>query len=428
MADRIHVVGAGIAGLAAALAATRRGARGALYEAAPQAGGRCRTVRAADGFDHDNGTHVLFTANRAALGLLEAVGARADWIEPEPEGLPVYDPAAGGLVRIGLSPWSWGSRRLRPAGMVARDLLRLARLALPLGDRPVGSVMAGSALGPAFVEPLTVAVLNTPMEAASSRRLGRALRRLSVPGAARLLVARRGLGPDLVDPALRILARRGCAPATGRRLRGLATEGGRVTGLAFADRTVPVGPRDAVILALPPSEIARLLPGIAVPERFEPIVNLHFRIAGPDRPRFVGFAGMLAQWALVRGDHVSVTVSAAGAAADGTAARLADQAWGEIAPALRALGIAADPGRVPDARVVKERRATIRQAAGRLPQPPLRPLANLALAGDWIGTLPATIESAVRSAERAVAALGPGWMPARGLPRQDLVAAAGRAP
>jgi hypothetical protein len=55
-------------------------------------------------------------------------------------------------------------------------------------------------------------------------------------------------------------------------------------------------------------------------------------------------------------------------------------------------------------------------------------LANLALAGDWIGTLPATIESAVCSAERAVAALGSGSTRAGGRPRQDLVVAAGRAP
>jgi hypothetical protein len=57
---------------------------------------------------------------------------------------------------------------------------------------------------------------------------------------------------------------------------------------------------------------------------------------------------------------------------------------------------------MPEARIVKEKRATVRQAAGDAWTPPLRPLSNLALAGDWLTPLPATIESAVTAGERAV--------------------------
>ena len=90
-ARRTHIVGAGIAGLSAALAVTAEGGEAVLYEAAPQPGGRCRTLHPADGFVHDNGTHVLFTANRARSIFSKTIGARERWIEPEPEGLPVYD-------------------------------------------------------------------------------------------------------------------------------------------------------------------------------------------------------------------------------------------------------------------------------------------------------------------------------------------------
>ena len=90
-ARRTHIVGAGIAGLSAALAVTADGGEAVLYEAAPQPGGRCRTLHPADGFVHDNGTHVLFTANTRALDLLKTIGARERWLEPEPEGLPVFD-------------------------------------------------------------------------------------------------------------------------------------------------------------------------------------------------------------------------------------------------------------------------------------------------------------------------------------------------
>jgi hydroxysqualene dehydroxylase len=102
---------------------------------------------------------------------------------------------------------------------------------------------------------------------------------------------------------------------------------------------------------------------------------------------------------------VSVTVSAANAVIDRDADDTASRIWREIALCLRALGLDADPNHQPEARVVKEKRATIRQAAGPLPQPPLLPLANLALAGDWIGTLPATIESAIMAGEQAASAL-----------------------
>jgi monoamine oxidase len=60
----------------------------------------------------------------------------------------------------------------------------------------------------------------------------------------------------------------------------------------------------------------------------------------------------------------------------------------------------------PPARAVRERRATPRHTPGPPARPARRPLANLALAGDWtLPDLPATIEAAIRSGEAAAAAL-----------------------
>jgi hydroxysqualene dehydroxylase len=403
---RVHVVGAGVAGLAAAVRAVSAGHDVNLYEGAPQAGGRCRTVTPPDGFAHDNGTHVLLTANGRALAFLDAIGARRDWIEPEPEGLPVFDACTGALSFVGLSPWSWLSPARRPPGLGLADLPRLLRLALPLPDRPIGAVVGDRPIRETLIEPLTVAVLNTPLESASARRLGRALRRMIRPGSARLLVARHGLGPDLVEPALAALRNGGATVRTGTRLREIATEGRRAVALRFADATVPLDDGDVVILALPPAEVKRLLPALPVPERFEPIVNAHYRASLTDRPRFVGLVGTLSQWVLARPDHVSVTVSAAGAAAEENPDALAARIWREIAPALAASGLPVRAGPMPEARVVKEKRATVWQGVGDQTRPPLRPLANLALAGDWLTPLPATIESAVVSGERAVELLG----------------------
>ena len=405
MRPRVHIVGAGLAGLSAALACARAGAAVTVYEAAPQAGGRARTITAPDGFAHDNGTHVLFTANRRALRLIETVGASGFWVEPEQEGIPMFDALTQEMRRVGLSPWSWLDRQHRPKELRLSDVPGLLRLTFPMRDRPVGTVTLSRDLVRALIGPLTAAVLNTPPDVASSERLGTVLRRLARPGSARLLVARRGLGPDLIAPAVAALDGAGGAVRYGHRLRGLVRENDAVTSLAFADEEVPVTPSDRVILALPPMEVARLLPELAVPRDFEPILNVHFRLPGPERPRFIGLLGTLTQWVLIRRDHASVTVSAARSAPAADPDVLAAAIWAEIAPALAAAGIAL-PSEQPDARVVTEKRATIRQAAGGLPQPPVRPLRNLALAGDWIGRLPATIESAVVSGERAARIVG----------------------
>lgn len=401
---KVHVAGAGIAGLVAALALARAGHAVTLHEATPLAGGRCRAL--ADGTD--NGTHALMGANHAALRFLAAIGARDGWVEPEPEGLPVLDLADGSARRIAAAPLAWRDPARRPPGLSAGGLLALAGMALSITDRPVAAGMAKHpALLRGFVEPLTVAALNTPVAEASSARLGQVLRRLGGAGAARLLVARDGLGPDMIAPALAALEQAGAEMRHGSRLRALTVAEGRVTALHLGGETLALGARDAVILALPPWEVARLIPGLRVPERHAAIVNLHFAQGGPGPLRFIGLVGGLAQWVLVRPAGVSVTISAADAAAEDDEHTLAPRAWAEIRAAARAFAL---PGTWPEApppcRVVKERRATPHHGVGVPPQPPRAPLHNLALAGDWTWpALPATIEAAARSGEAAAKAV-----------------------
>ncbi|MBU8536488.1 hydroxysqualene dehydroxylase [Falsiroseomonas tokyonensis] len=405
----VHVIGAGIAGLAAALALVRAGQRVALHEAAPVAGGRARALP--DGTD--NGTHALLGANRAALRFLAQIGAQEGWVEPEPAGLPVLDLETGSARRVSLSPLGWADAARRPEGMTLGALFALLRLALPGADRSVAAAFAGHPrLLRALVEPLTVAALNTPVQEASARLLGAVLRRLGGRGAARLLVARQGLGPDLVAPALATLACHGANLRTGSRLREVVQAGGRVAALEFAGTSLPVGPADGVVLALPPWEAARLLPGLSVPQRHAPILNLHFSrpdsgAVGDHPVRFLGLLGGLSQWVLVRPGGISVTVSAADGSIGLTDAEAAARIWPEVRQAGLRFGLPGEwPAAPPPARAVRERRATPRHGLNPPALPPRRPLANLALAGDWtVAELPATIEAAVRSGEAAAAAI-----------------------
>ena len=96
MPGRVHVIGAGLAGLAAAVRLAAAGIPVNLYEGGPQAGGRCRSYFDRElGCRIDNGNHLLLSGNQAALAYLGEIGARTTMLTaPGPE-VPFYDAATG---------------------------------------------------------------------------------------------------------------------------------------------------------------------------------------------------------------------------------------------------------------------------------------------------------------------------------------------
>ena len=165
---------------------------------------------------------------------------------------------------------------------------------------------------------------------------------------------------------------------------------------------------DDVVLAVPPWIAVELLPSLTVPDAFESILNVHYKIAAKPvaevaEAGFIGLVNGIAEWVFVKPDHISVTVSAANKLIDRPAADLAAAIWPNVIDAVELDGEQA--ATVPPFRVIKERRATIVANAvqeGRRPGA-ITDIANLKLAGDWTDTgLPATIEGAIRSGETAI--------------------------
>ena len=67
MPRTIHIIGAGLAGLSAAVELTARGHAVLVHEATTVAGGRCRSYYDNSvGMTIDNGNHLLLSGNRAA--------------------------------------------------------------------------------------------------------------------------------------------------------------------------------------------------------------------------------------------------------------------------------------------------------------------------------------------------------------------------
>jgi squalene-associated FAD-dependent desaturase len=407
----VHVVGAGLAGLAAAVRLVRLGQSVALYEAAQQAGGRCRSF-----FDRtlgrviDNGNHLMMSGNRSVLAYLDAIGARDGLIGPEDAIFPFLDLASSErwVVRPnrGRVPFWVLLPSRRVAGTRLGGYLAVWRLACAGADETVADCLrAEGPLWRRFWSPLATAVLNTPPDTGSARLLWAALRESLAQGAAgcRPLIARASLAASLVDPALQLLRRHGVEVAFGARLRAIGLEDRRARSLDFGQRRIELGAADRVVLALPPGQAAALLPGLDVPGASHAIVNGHFRLAQPVRlpgdSVLLGLVGGTAEWLFARAELVSLTVSAADALAEEPSETIAARLWADTAAAL---DLPARPQ--PPARIVKERRATFAQTPAQVARRPLAATrwSNLLLAGDWTATgLPATIEGAIRSGDLA---------------------------
>lgn len=405
----VHVVGAGLAGLAAAVRAAANGGDGANvhhYEATRQAGGRCRSF-----FDEtldrtiDNGNHLILGGNRGVFDYLRDIGA-PDALTPLGDAAFSFaDPTTGESWRIkpsaGRIPfWIFqGAKRI--PGTSALDYIRASSLArAPAGATIADCVDPAAPMFERFWQPISRAVLNTDAHEGSAKLLWPMITETLLKGAnaSRPYLAEQGLSAALIDPALEHLRRRGIETQFAHRLRKLEIKDTAVTSLIFADRAIPVSQNDRIVLALPPGETANLLPGQTVPTEMRAIVNLHFRLPSdarlPDGEAFLGLIGTTAQWLFARGDIVSVTVSDAGSLADQEADHIAATIWSEIG------GLLGLTGSVPPVRVIKEHRATMAQTPSQVAlRPPIRTaFSNLFLAGDWVDTgLPASIDGALRA-------------------------------
>jgi hydroxysqualene dehydroxylase len=401
---RAHVVGAGLAGLAAAVALAAAGRAVRLYESGGHAGGRCRSYLDQElGCRIDNGNHLLLSGNDGALAYLRRIGALATFEGPGEAAYPFIDLASGERWVLrpngGRVPWWILSPGRRVPGTRAIDYLRPLALRHAAPEATVAAVLDhGRPLYRRLWEPLAVAALNTDAERGSARLFGAILREtLGRGGAAcRPLVPREGLSESFVDPALAWLAAQGAEIRWHARLRAIEFAGDRAARLLFDDGPVALGGGDEVILAVPAAVAERLAPGLVVPDRHAPIVNAHFRCAvPPSAPLLIGVVGGLAQWIFRKREVLSVTVSAAEEIVERPAEELREALWRDVARAYR---LPADPP--PPGRILKERRATFLASPDQLSRrPPTRTRwRNLHLAGDYVDTgLPATIEGAIRS-------------------------------
>ncbi|MEQ4304592.1 hydroxysqualene dehydroxylase HpnE [Plantactinospora sp. B6F1] len=425
----VCVVGGGLAGIASAVRLLDAGHRVTLVEARPALGGATYSFRRGE-LTVDTGQHVFLRCYQEYRELLARLGSAGR--------APVQDGFAVPVVRVGgpphvlarsrrlpapahLLPALLGYRPLRVgqrlAAVRAASALRRVEPDDPAADRvSFGAWLAAHGQDAPTVarlwELICTAALNAPPERASLALAARVFRTglLDRADAADIGRPTAPLAELHGAPAAALLRQRGATVRTGVRVQRINADRGRfqVTGDGVALTA------DAVVLAVPHPQAARLVPAEAAPDRARwarlgaaPIVNVHVHYQ--QRVTELEFAAGLdtpVQWVFDRtppggsGQYLVVSISAAEQVLGVRASELVRTylaALAELFPAAR-------QAPVRDAFVTREPRATFRQGPGsRSARPPAQTRApGLALAGAWTDTgWPDTMEGAVRSGHRA---------------------------
>ena len=441
LTDRpIVVVGAGFAGLSAAVRLTRHGRRVVVLEARSRLGGRATGFKDREtGELVDNGQHVLLGCYTETFAFLREIGADGAVRLQPGLGVTMID-RAGTRTRLscpslppplhllaGVMDWEALGWRDRLSALRLGPAIRLAQRALRPGagviaaspDETIDRWLERNGQTPRISEmlwhPHALAAMYQPPEEAAAPLFARVLAEMFGPDprAAAIGLPTRPLHLMYAEPARDWIEARGGVVKTGTSAR-VMIRGGRVESVEAGDeRWEP----EAVISAVPWFALRETLGGDLAPMEdvlaranrmaASPIVtvNLWFDRPVMDEP-FVGLPGRSMQWVFDKREvfggaasHLSLVASGAGMQTHLDNERLIAAAHAELLDALPLVR----PARLVRATVIREPHATFSLAPGQPARPPaLTPVNGLVLAGDWIDTgLPATIESAVRSGHQA---------------------------
>jgi len=296
---KVIIIGAGLAGLSAALWCSERGIDVRLFEGAGHAGGRCRSFH--DKYldrQIDNGNHFIMSANQSARAYLRRVGAQDQLMSPPYALYPFVDVKSRERWTLkfnkGLIPYWVLRAKSRIPGTRLIDYFAGLKIALVGPKKTVGEVagvdmrhvesqLSDNLLYKRLWEPLTLAVLNTTPQIGQAKLLWSVLRETFALGgqACTPMTGKNGLGPAFIDPALRTLEREGGKIQFGARLRYIERSGLRITKLHFSNDHIEIDEKTQIILALPPSRLKQVMPELDPPDDNASILNVHFLASKP---------------------------------------------------------------------------------------------------------------------------------------------------
>ncbi|HZK76749.1 MAG TPA: hydroxysqualene dehydroxylase HpnE [Candidatus Kapabacteria bacterium] len=413
--SKIAIIGAGVSGLAAAVALSQSGCRNlTLFEARREAGGRTRSYHdPTTGDTLDNGQHLMMGCYHSTLSYVRAIGSE-HLLQRAPLWIHFHEASRNVPAILRLSPNSnllaglWRSRFLTP-----REKFAATRLGLSI-DASSAKNCEGITCAALFRKlhqpaglikklwaPIVLATINAPVEQASAVLFINVLREAFLSGhqASDLLLPKSGLSDLLIDPALRMLEKNGTTvrlstPARAIEKKDSALRIATNDSMEDFDAAIYCGQSSDPL----PQEIRSSIPEF----EYSPIVNAYFWL---DRPLLRGpiheFLGTTLQWAFpwpsnFAAERLALTVSAGNTLAERTNEEIRHILWTDLCTTIPE----AREARLMHHQIIREKRATplftptVQQS---------RPLAStnvprLFIGGDLVQNgLPATIEGAVRN-------------------------------
>jgi zeta-carotene desaturase len=444
-APDVIVIGAGVAGLRAAVQLAGRGARVLVLESKAVLGGRATAFNDPQtGERVDNGQHVMLGCYHETFAFLRQIGTEdrvrvqagleVDFVDSAGErsrlslpGLPPPINFIAGLLDWGALNWKDRLAALRLAGPIrtaqagqraeSRGQNRI-RLAASPGETVEEWLITNgqtARIREMLWEPLALAALNQSVRVAAAPPFVAVLAQMfgGGPKDASLALPTWPLDQVYAEPARRFIEERGGEVRIGCTAR-VHLENGAIGYVEARGEHLSAA---SVIAAVPWYALVDLFEGDTAPvdvvrkaaaaTKPSPIASVNLwldrRIM---RTPFLGLPGRSMQWVFDKEQMFETGTSHLTLVSSGADDVMALQNDAMIALALGELRDAVPEARaakVLRASVVRERRATYSLAPGQ----PMRPatvteVKGLVLAGDWIETgLPATIEGAAISGRRA---------------------------
>jgi hydroxysqualene dehydroxylase len=412
---RIGIVGAGLAGLAAALELKALGARVELFERSRLLGGRATSFEIG-GREVDNGQHVFLACCTAFIDFARRVGMeRHLYLQKRFDALVLARGGRSGHLRAGSlpAPFHLAASFARYPHLGLGSKFRIARALMRANDSTATTFEAwlkrtgqNAETRRAFWDPFFIPALNAPFDRVGNADAMFVLTTafLKDAAAARFGFSKVPLAHLAAAAAERLDAVHLSTPVASAEAVGDAIE------LQLRDGRMERF--DAVVLAVPPKALTRLLGearrwGLADLDAFDayPIIDVHlWHDAGSVGFDFAAALESPLQWIFEKEPgYLCCSFSAAHDYLRLPTADLEALAWREaraFVPSLRA-------AQVTQSAVTRNPEATF------LPRPGVRRpsqstlLPNLAIAGAWTetGGWPDTMESAVRSGVSAARAL-----------------------
>jgi squalene-associated FAD-dependent desaturase len=412
----VAVIGAGYAGMAAAVELAARRIPVKVFEASRTLGGRARRVRV-EGVPLDNGQHILVGAYGELLRLMRLVGAAPErLLERQPLALLYPGRMALRAPRLPaplhLAAALLGARGLPVTARLGavRFMQRMKAAGFRLSaDTSFDELMARHGQHEAarryLWEPLCVSALNTPPREASAQIFLNVLRDslAAEREASDLLLARADFSALFPEPAEQFVRGRGGEVLRGTPIQTVHREPfgfrleGDGTGATYTHVIAAVAPYHLAALT---AHLPRLAPTLETVDRFayEPILTayLGYGRAVPLPAAMVGVGGA-AHFLFQRTERIVTAVtSASGPHLDLAREELLRRIHGEIEAVAGALP-------PPEwSRVIVEKRATFACRPGVRRPGCETPVADFLICGDYVASdYPATLESAVRSGVQA---------------------------